>query len=130
MYICRNYKNMSLIETKLHNEIKEYCKLNNLKVNIFINELLKKAFMREKYGEAPFNVKPKTSTELNVSELSPPYNTPINANTQVSEMFSENEVVCNIENLVVGVSSQTENTIINEITTEKIQTKTKKRKLN
>ena len=45
-------------------------------------------------------------------------------------MFSENEVVCNIENLVVGVSSQTENTIINEITTEKMQTKTKKRKLN
>jgi hypothetical protein len=86
--------------------------------------------MREKYGEAPFNVKPKISTELNLRELSPPYNEPINANTQVSEMFSENEVVCNNENLVVGVSSQTENTIINEITTEKIQTKTKKRKLN
>lgn len=119
-----------MIETKLHNEIKEYCKLNNLKVNIFINELLKKAFMREKYGETPFNVKPKISTELNVPELSPPYNAPITANTQVSEMFSENEVVCNIENLDVGVSSQTENTIINEITTEKIQTKTKKRKLN
>ena len=111
-----------MIETKLHNEIKEYCKLNNLKVNIFINELLKKAFMREKYGEAPFNVKPKISTELNIRELSPPYNEPINANTQISEMFSEN--------LVVGVSSQTENTIINEITTEKMQTKTKKRKLN
>lgn len=113
-----------MIETKLHNEIKEYCKLNNLKVNIFINELLKKAFMREKYGEAPFNVKPKISTELNVPELPPPYNEPITANTQVPRMFSENE------NLVVGGSSQTENTIINEITTEKIQTKTKKRKLN
>lgn len=120
----------NMIETKLHNEIKEYCKLNNLKINVFINELLKKAFMREKYGEAPFNVKPKISTELNIRELSPPYNEPINANTQISEMFSENEVVCNNENLVVGVSSQTENTIINEITTEKIQTKTKKRKLN
>lgn len=119
-----------MIETKLHNEIKEYCKLNNLKTNIFINELLKKAFMREKYGEAPFNVKPKISTELNVPELSPPYNAPITANKQVSVMFSENEPVCNIENLVVGISSQTENTIINEITTEKIQVKTKKRKLN
>lgn len=129
MYICRNYVN-NMIETKLHNEIKEYCKLNNLKVNIFINELLKKAFMREKYGEAPFNVKPKISTELNVPELSPPYNEPITANTQVPEIFSENEIVCSNENLIVGVSSQTENTIINEITTKKIQTKTKKRKLN
>jgi hypothetical protein len=119
-----------MIETKLHNEIKEYCKLNNLKVNIFINELLKKAFMREKYGEAPFNVKPKISTELNVPELSPLYNVPITANTQVPEIFSENEPVCNIENLVVGISSQTENANINEITTEKIQVKTKKRKLN
>ena len=119
-----------MIETKLHNEIKEYCKLNNLKVNIFINELLKKAFMREKYGETPFNVKPKISTELNVPELSPPYNEPITANTQVPKILSENEVVCSNENLTVGVSSQTENTIINEITTEKIQTKTKKRKLN
>ena len=119
-----------MLDTKLHNEIKEYCKLNDLKVNSFINELLKKAFMREKYGEAPFNVKPKISTELNVPELSPPYNAPINANTQISEMFSENEVVCNNENLVVEVSSQTENTIINEIKVEKIQTKTKKRKLN
>jgi hypothetical protein len=119
-----------MIETKLHNEIKEYCKLNNLKINVFINELLKKAFMREKYGEAPFNVKPKISTELNVPELPPPYNASITAKTQVPEIFSENEVVCNNENLVVGVSSQTENTIINEITTEKIQVKTKKRKLN
>lgn len=119
-----------MIETKLYNEIKEYCKLNNLKANIFINELLKKAFMREKYGEAPFNVKPKISTELNIPELSPPYNEPLTAKAQVSRIFSENEVVCSNENLVVGVSSQTENTIINEITTEKIQTKTKKRKLN
>lgn len=119
-----------MLDTKLHNEIKEYCKLNGLKVNSFINELLKKAFMREKYGETPFNVKPKISTELNVPELSPPYNEPITANAQVPVIFSEIEVVCNNENLVVGVSSQTENTIINEITTEKIQTKTKKRKLN
>ena len=119
-----------MIEAKLHNEIKEYCKLNNLKVNVFINELLKKAFMKEKYGEAPFNVKPKISTELNVPELSPSYNEPITVNTQVPRMFSENEVVCNNENLVVGVSSQTENININEITTEKIQVKPKKRKLN
>lgn len=43
------------IEKKLHDEIKQYCKLNNLKISEFINSLLKKAFMIEKYGETPFN---------------------------------------------------------------------------
>lgn len=42
------------IDKKLHDEIKEYCKLNNLKITQFINTLLKRAFMIEKYGETPF----------------------------------------------------------------------------
>lgn len=42
------------IDKKLYGDIKEYCKLNNLKVNAFINNLLRRAFNIEKYGEAPF----------------------------------------------------------------------------
>ena len=42
------------IDKKLHNEIKEYCKLNGLKMTDFINHLLKKAFNIEKYGLSPF----------------------------------------------------------------------------
>ena len=44
-----------LIDKKLHLEIKEYCKLNNLKMGEFINELLRKAFNIEKYGISPFS---------------------------------------------------------------------------
>lgn len=43
------------IDKKLYGDIKEYCKLNNLKVNTFINNLLRRAFNIEKYGEAPFS---------------------------------------------------------------------------
>lgn len=52
MYICKKIK--MLIDKKLHLEIKEYCKLNNLKMGEFINELLRKAFNIEKYGISPF----------------------------------------------------------------------------
>lgn len=41
------------IEEKLYAEIKEYCKLNGLKVTKYVNELLREAFMRDKYGERP-----------------------------------------------------------------------------
>lgn len=43
------------IDSKLYNEIKEYCKLNELKIGSFINEILKKSFLVEKYGETPFS---------------------------------------------------------------------------
>lgn len=42
------------IDTKLYNDIKLYCKTNNLIIKDFINKLLKKAFTIEKYGETPF----------------------------------------------------------------------------
>ena len=42
------------ISSKLYNDIKNYCALNELKVNTFVEELLRKAFNVEKFGEAPF----------------------------------------------------------------------------
>jgi hypothetical protein len=44
------------IDKKLYNDIKEYCKLNGLKVGVFINNLLRKAFNIEKYGNTPFSI--------------------------------------------------------------------------
>ena len=41
------------IDEKLHKEIKEYCKANNLKIGQFVTELLRKAFIVEKYGDRP-----------------------------------------------------------------------------
>lgn len=41
------------IEKKLYADIKEYCKLNDLKIGQFINNLLSKAFIEEKFGKRP-----------------------------------------------------------------------------
>lgn len=48
------------LDKKLHREIKEYCQLNGLVMKDFVNKLLKKAFMVEKYGDKPF-AEPKMS---------------------------------------------------------------------
>ena len=48
------------LDKKLHKEIKEYCQLNGLIMKDFVNKLLKKAFMVEKYGDKPF-AEPKMS---------------------------------------------------------------------
>lgn len=42
------------IDKKLYESIKEYCKLNGIKPGEYINSLLKKAFMEDKYGVSPF----------------------------------------------------------------------------
>lgn len=42
------------VDKKLYEDIKEYCALNGLKPKEYINALLKKAFMEDKYGTAPF----------------------------------------------------------------------------
>ena len=49
------------IEDSLYNDVKAYCDLNEIKdVDGFINGLLKKAFIIEKYGAAPpITVKPE-----------------------------------------------------------------------
>lgn len=56
------------IEKKLYDDIKSYCKLNNLKVNTFINNLLRKAFNVEKYGESPFVLNKNTNGKNNSLE--------------------------------------------------------------
>jgi hypothetical protein len=48
------------LDKKLHKDIKEYCQLNGLVMKDFVNKLLKKAFMIEKYGDKPF-AEPKMS---------------------------------------------------------------------
>lgn len=42
-----------MIDAKLLREIKGYCELNGLNVEEYVNYLLKKAFMIEKYGDKP-----------------------------------------------------------------------------
>jgi hypothetical protein len=42
------------IKDKLYKDIESYCALNKLDFKDYVNDLLKKAFMEEKYGDRPF----------------------------------------------------------------------------
>ena len=42
------------IDKKLHDEIREYCRYNNIKIGEYINSLLRKAFNEDRYGTMPF----------------------------------------------------------------------------
>lgn len=45
---------ITITNDELYNGIVEYCKLNNLKINKFICEMLEKQFAIEQYGDVPF----------------------------------------------------------------------------
>ena len=45
---------ITITDSELYNSIAEYCKLNDLKINQFICEMLKKQFTIEQYGDIPF----------------------------------------------------------------------------
>lgn len=92
MYFCK-YKPDIMAITKgtyieidkdLLASIKEYCEINGLKLTPFINELLQKEFMIEKYGEAPSVFKkPSTVTQNNVIK------------TEIEESGSDNPQIIN-----------------------------------
>lgn len=50
------------IDKKLYEEIKAYCDLNGIKPKEYINTLLKKAFMEDKYGKHPFQTQKDPQT--------------------------------------------------------------------
>lgn len=43
-----------MIDKELEKEIREYCKMNDMKYTQFVNEMLRKQFSIEKYGDIPF----------------------------------------------------------------------------
>ena len=55
--MSNNEKHTISISGKLYNEIKEYCTLNELKLNFFVETLLSKAFRIEKFGATPFEAR-------------------------------------------------------------------------
>ena len=57
-----------MINTKLYDEIVEYCKLNDIEdVELFVNKLLQKGFNVEKYGNKP-TIKPKKAKKNKVEK--------------------------------------------------------------
>jgi hypothetical protein len=55
------------LDKNLYNEINEYCKLNGIKTRDFVHKLLKDAFLKEKYGETPFD-NPKKNEKIEIDE--------------------------------------------------------------
>lgn len=51
------------IDKELYKEIKEYCDLNGIKPKEYVNSLLRKAFIEDKYGKTPFNRPTSEMTE-------------------------------------------------------------------
>lgn len=59
------------INASLEKDLIDYCKLNNLKPSEYVNDLLKKAFMRDKYGDKPsilFKDRQKQETQVQQQE--------------------------------------------------------------
>ena len=79
------------IEDELYNDIKEYCKLNKLKIGSFINEILKKSFLVEKYGDTPFTNFSKKMAIETMESIPKPIQDVID--NHFSEMLDENKVI-------------------------------------
>lgn len=45
----------NIIERKLLNDIIDYCKLNGIEVDMYVNRKLRSALMKDKYGSSPFD---------------------------------------------------------------------------
>ena len=60
------------IKDKLYKDIESYCTLNELNFNDYVNDLLKKAFMEEKYGDRPFAKAVQYEKPLPANETPPP----------------------------------------------------------
>lgn len=89
------------IKDKLYKDIESYCALNELDFNDYVNDLLKKAFMEEKYGDRPFSKVP-TPTEVEIevkkNEETNEYvveakETTIPIETDINPQISSNEII-------------------------------------
>ena len=116
------------IEQKLYNDIKQYCKLNELVIKDFINKLLKKAFTIEKYGERPFvylnsvpvdKCVPNKKHEMELPNEYP-YNTVIVTPTEI-----QTEIMETVDEHDFELLSDNDSTIVEP----KKENKSKKRKL-
>lgn len=111
------------IDKKLYNDIKEYCKLNDLKVGNFINNLLRKAFNIEKYGSTPFSVNNGTIFDDTLYNI-------IENNKNDDIIYKEDQKVEEVKEIVPEVIEEKEVVALDkDVNLVKIK-KNKKRKLN
>lgn len=88
---------ITITDENLYNDIVEYCKLNNEKINNFCQRILKEQLLIEKYGDTPFgNVTHEIMTDSNVEIVQLPYElgkvTETITNGNISEKYKEKQV--------------------------------------
>lgn len=127
------------IDKKLHKDIKEYCQLNGLIMKDFVNKLLKKSFIVEKYGDKPFaEIKPITDKFYEhiqvdglITEIEP--NDKIGENTEIVDMRSV--ISDGNDDKIILQPSKDGNSLVSHPETESVQeeikvVRKKKRKLS
>lgn len=100
------------IDEKLYSNIFEYCKINGLEIEEYVNNLLKKNFMIDKYGE-----RPSYSQQVIVS------NEPVK---NIEEVIEENNIQTSEKNSVCATEEKVIETIEHE---ENILEVTKKKNI-
>jgi hypothetical protein len=126
------------IKDKLYKDIESYCTLNELDFNNYVNDLLKKAFMEEKYGDRPFAKTVPYEKPLPTNETQTP--TEVEIEVKKNEETKEYEVEMkettipietNIEKDILKSVQEDEpiNEPINEPISEPVKEKPKRRKL-
>ena len=83
------------ISEKLYEEIRDYCQMNDLRINLFVEELIRKAFSIEKFGETPFTRLPQEThrESLPKDEYANQIDAVKNLNKQISEEVKKEEMV-------------------------------------
>jgi hypothetical protein len=121
------------LDNKLYQEIKEYCELNNLKTRDFIHNILKEAFLKEKYGESPFNKKnvdvtPNREEILDnfIRNITPQ----IDIENEINEIVSDNFFEFFDEKNTLNQNNDIQKEIHDNIQKEETVKIKKKRKLN
>ena len=56
------------VDSRIYNEISDYCKENAMDVNRFVDSLLRRGFATEKYGPTPCGLKPANSANKIIAE--------------------------------------------------------------
>ena len=73
------------VDKKLYEDIKAYCELNGIKPRDYVNTLLKKAFMEDKYGKHPF----QTQRDEEAGRVTTHNISDVVIETQMKELVSE-----------------------------------------
>ena len=115
------------IDNKLYQDIKEFCELNEMETDNFINKILKEAFLIEKYGDSPFSRKNTLNDENDISknEIT---NIPITVTSVTITDKSEKEEVIKEKEIHENYTIKQENEI-KENLNENIKKPKKKRNL-